>query len=322
MKTGFNWGQIHHALQLEFQSNGYAPDDFVAWIKRSVPHERLRHCRFSGTMSNTMLHNIPGYGHAQHVQQIRNQRKAQPTISYLYPFLDLYQRLGCVDLSFTINSHAAYQNGTQGIEDCMFSLDLVNRVAKITHIELENETYFYHSITGATAGSPNLFERIQLSGSILRAGNMKAVEDGMRAKINHYLDFLQNDLVPLLRRKGYMQPLGISLGHATNLRERVWNEEVLKRNFYDFLIPHIYLQTDVPAEMRDQINQRLAPAVEKGLPCHVTEWNWNYQAAPNGPKDDAAFRYNFNLFMGLAGVEQEFFHCLSQGNSAYSWQRR
>jgi hypothetical protein len=321
MKHGFNWGQLHHALHMEYQLNGYAPQEFIQWIKDNFPHEMLMNVRFSGTMSNTMMLDTPGYGHLQHDLQLQNRRIAQPTISYLAPFVDLYRQLGCKDLSFTINTHRPFASGSkQDLEQMMKAFRFVYTFCNVTAIELENETYFYHSITGASAGQPNALDRIALAGGFFAAFNNRNVEEGMARKINAYLDFLEFTVVPLL--KEYNLPIGISVGNPTNMRERIWNREVLKRNFYTFLIPHIYLTVESFNDIKNEVKRQLDAIRKPGKAIHITEYNWNYQAAPEGPGSETNFRLNFTRALQDLKVDAAYFHCLSQSNSAYSFVKR
>ena len=319
MKKGFNWGQLFHALQLEYQLSGYAPKDFIQWLQDNFPADLLQHVRFSGTMSNTMLLDVPGYNHQQHTQQISNQKRRQPTESYLYPFVELYNKLGCKSLSFTINSHVVHAEGERGLERMLEAFRFVYRNTNVTAIELENEGYYYHSLTGLAGGSPNLAERIELAG-VTGVVNAKAVELAVRNKINGFLDTLEYIIKPALQ--DYMLPMGVSVGYPTNMRERLWNECVLNRNFYNFLVPHIYITGSTRQQQMVEITNRLNAVRKPGVPLHVTEFNWNYAQQAAGPSDPEAFRAMFFDTLAVAGVKEAYFHCLSQGRSTYSWIQR
>lgn len=318
--TGFNWGQVHHSLQLQYQQNGYAPKQFIDWIQSEFPKEMVQHVRFSGTMSNTMALNVPGYGHAPHDQQVKNQRKAQPAESYIYPFLDLYRKLNAQSLSFTINTHKPFQGTQQDLDLMWEAVSLIYNNTNVIAWELENESYYYYSITGSAGGTPNMAEKTSLAGGFIQGRNSKNVEAGMLAKINSYLDFLELKIVPELKDRYPGIPIGISIGNATNMRERIWNQAVLARNFYDFLIPHIYLDVEDPRKMEAEIKSRLDQAKVKDVPIHVTEFNWNYEKSKKGPANPDAFRKNFFQILSKYGVRNMYFHTMSMGTSPYSWK--
>lgn len=319
MKRGFNWGQVFHALHLETGGNGFASEEFLSWIRKNYPLDMVKNVRFSGTMSNTMTLDTVGYNYPQHTQQLINQRKSQPTISYLIPFVDMFEKLKCESLSFTINTHVVFEEGDAGLNRMMEALEYVRSRVPINAIELENEGYLYRSLTGLSTGSPNLADRIALVG-ITNAARNSEVEKAVRDRVNSFLNCLELQVVPAIAPLKI--PMGISIGNPTNMRERVWNQEVLKRSFYNFIVPHIYITPDSEAAMRSELEKRINAVRKPGTDIHVTEFNWNYQTNPAGPSDVRAFRENFFVNLERLSVKEAHFHCLSQGRGAYSWIQR
>lgn len=185
MKLGFNFGQIHHAIQLDYQNNGFATPELVKRIKDNTPHEMLKNARFSGTMSNTMLINRPnGYNHRLHDQKLTNQKKKLPTLSYLYAFVQLYKDIGCKSLSFTINTHEPFTTGKQEDFKAMLdSFDFIAANCNITAIELENESYLSCAVCGSAGGTPNLAKYlagkpfIEVQGLMLMIQQLKPIEE-------------------------------------------------------------------------------------------------------------------------------------------------
>lgn len=322
--VGFNWGQIFHHLQLQYGNNGYAPEFFVKFLKDNYPESMLKNVRFSGTVSNYLLINKPGYNFLQNTVQLRNQRKSEPTESYIYPFVDLYKKLGAETLSFTFNSHTPYLSGDpQDLESAFKTLEYVAENANLISIELENESYLYKTITGSSAGTPNLMERIELTGSWVTAGNMRLVENAMRARVNKYLDFVEQKIVPELRSEYPGIPLGMSIAKTDNLRARIWTQEVLKRDFYDFLIPHLYYAGPEDQVSIDRwITDYMRTIQKSGVYYNVTEFNWNYNVNKNGPSNLEQFRTNFfTALKNQSQIKDIYFHTIWHGLDANGWNR-
>lgn len=267
MEQLFNYGQIFHHAQLKWGNNGKIPADQIKRWKDEIPAEMFKFGRFSGTMSNYMALDLPGYNFNTFTQQIKNQRKAQPTESYLYRFVELVDQLGIQKVIFCVNIHKAYLEGGPWIDRMYKAYEFIRNNTPLYGIELGNECNMEGIITGSSGGSPSLLDRIKYIG-------IENAEDAISRKVNQYLDFLEN-------HAGNFDnfPVAVTVGRPGTIRDNTYNREVLKRNFYNAVVPHIYLVTQTYQETYFAVRQWIMPFVNKRI--WITEWNWNYTTNPN-----------------------------------------
>lgn len=315
-KTGYNLGILHHAAHMQFREDGYVPTDFVQKLKEAVPEDMRSFCRMTGTQSNTMRLDAIGYNNPQLEQQLRNQRIAQPRESYWHPFVRFYKQWGFEGVAITVNSHSSYNptNGTTDIE--AIQRDVIGLLAflhrndiNITSIELENEGYLYPNITGLSGGSPNLWERLKYGNRIesIIYNNCLRWQDHLK----RIADKVRNDWKNL--------KIGVSVGKPDNMRSRLYNQAVLNEIYYDFIVPHIYTNNATHEGVMEEVRQHITP-----LPTHiekkVTEFQWNYQAQPNGHTlTDAQLLANFEKAFEAYGIKEYYWHCLWNRFDANGW---
>lgn len=266
MEQMFNYGQIFHFAQVKWQQNGRIPADQIKAWRDTIPAEMFSAARYSGTMSNHMALDIPGHNWEPHARQLRNQRKAQPTESYLYRFPELMDQLGIQRVYFTVNIHKAYLEGNQWVDRMFAAFEYIRANCNVVGVELGNECNMEAAITGSSGGTPTIFDRVKYLG-------LENAEEAISRRVNRYLDFLE-------QYAGYFKPIPVSVTVARpgTLRDNVWNREVLKRKFYDAVSAHIYLTTQTPEETFTAVRQWLTPFLNRRI--WVSEWNYNYALEP------------------------------------------
>lgn len=307
MEQFFNYGQIFHHAQLKYGLNGKIPADQIRRWKDEIPASMFKFGRFSGTMSNFMALDLPGYNFKTLSDQINNQRKAQPTESYLYRWAELVDQLGIQQVIFCVNIHKAYLEGGPWIDRMLAAYEFMKENTPLYAIELGNECNMEPLITGSKGGSPNPLERI------IYGHGLKPADQAIAERVNRYLDFLQ-------LYSSYFDPYPIAVTVARNqtVRDNTFNREVLKRNFYNAVVPHIYLTTKTYQDTYTAARQWLTPFVGKRI--WVTEWNYNYavEAKPAGTfhNDRGRFGYRAACIEAMqdAGVELSGFHTIWAGD--------
>lgn len=314
---GFNLGIIFHAAYLQFREDGFLPTDFLQKLKEATPPDMRQYCRMTGTQSNTMRLDKAGYNNPQLEQQMRNQRIAFPTLSYWMPFIRFYHTWGFSGVSITINSHSSYDTRTGSTDTAAIQRDviqllqlLIRNDINIVSIELENEGYLYQSLTGLSGGSPNLWERLQYGRNIERTiyNNCQRWQDHLKR-------------VAEAVRHEMKVPIGVSVGKPDNMRSRLYNDAVLNEIYYDFLVPHIYTTNVTPQCVMEEVRQHITP-LPANIEKRVTEFQFNYQAQPNGHTiTDAQLLANFELAFDAYGIKHYFWHCLWNRFDSNGWAR-
>lgn len=310
---GFNLGTLFHAAQIQWRQNGHVPSSFVQRLKAVTPTDMWQVCRNTGTQSNMMLLDRPGYNNTQLTQQLSNQRIPQPTISYWTPFVQFYRDGGFQGAAITVNSHNSYVNQRTDFERIKTDvLDLIAFLIRsnvnIVSIELENEGYLYPSITVITNGSPNLWERMRHGNNIERI----ILDSCLR-----WQEHLKN--VANAIRNEMKVPIGVSVGNPTTMRDRNYNAAVLQDQYYDFVAPHIYVTSSTSEGIAEAVRQHITP-----LPTHiskrVTEFNWNYNSRPEGHTvNNDTFLGYFEQAFKMYGVNDYFYHTLWNRQDANGW---
>lgn len=262
---GFNLGQMPKFAAIRFNQNGFVPDDFVEEIKKNTPKHRLEYVRFSGTLSNYMNLDFPGAGNSA-VAQVENARvPSKPSVSWLECLVETAKQLKCRNVTFTINSHEPYLKRHQ-LEHSLRSLDYVAKNSNLIAIELENETYFSEEVLGY-AGTPNILKKL-----LLLLKGIDVSDAGVRKRVNEYLDYLEKTVVPAIRARGYAQPLGIGTHINDNQVSKIWNQEVLKRKFYQFVVPHIYTTGYDEVSIKKDFKRYIDDVGIKGKDIRITEY--------------------------------------------------
>jgi hypothetical protein len=307
--TQFNLGAIFHAAQLKWQDNGTIKESLITDLKAKVRPEWRKICRQTGTMSNTMTLDAPGYNHIPHDQQLKNQKKKQPTVSYWYAFVDFYHRMGFDGAYITLNCHSSYY-GNGSIQSEIIDVLAFLRIHKINivAIELGNEDYLYPQITGMQGGSPSFTER-------LRIGSNTKIEQWVSANVFAYNQHLKKIAV-VVRELLPGVPIGVAIANPTQLRDKAYNAAMLSDRFYDFVAPHIYITDASVKGVLTAVTNHLV-ALPKDLDKRVTEYTWNYQAQPKGhPLSNDALIGFFEQAFKANGVKDYFFHNMTNGIDA------
>lgn len=328
LKTqGFNLGQMHHFAQLEWKNNGYIPDVLIADIKEAVDPALLETCRMSGTMSNSWALDIPGYNHMQHNNQINGRRDvSQPTISYFYPFVDFYKKMGFKDLVWTLNTISPWSNPSErGVwERRMWDmLDALDKEGiKISTICMENEMWMYPQCVVMPNGNLNLGHKLLSSPKDVLKNNTwwgnNIIKPGMRA----FLKYLETISFQIKRRYPNVK-IAVSTDNNTHFRGRLLTEVLREFDFYDIICPHIYITSETKVDTLRQVKQRIDHAKTFGKEVWVTEWNWAYggndQGVNWGRYHDNFFREDMLAAFQLNKVDAAFFHTLWSGRSSYGY---
>ena len=312
MKKLFNYGQVHFFLQLAFNNNGYAPPHMIRQWLDTIPAEMFEYGRFSGTMSNYMNIDEPGYNFPKHVAQIEGRKGVdQPTQSYLISFAHLARELGLKKVFFTANIHKAFLEGK--VDEMYKSLDYIAYRLPLCGIELGNECDMEPLITGSSGGTVSAMDRIRY-----RLGTGGA-EQIISDRVNRYMDFVQNHGERIKAR--YNVPIGVTVANPSTLRGRTWNRVVLARNFYDAMCPHPYITAANVDEVYQKIGAWLAP-LRKDRQIWASETNWNYIQEPKPVGDYHNTTFRKHLFDALRdnGAEFAAFHTIWAGDkNANNW---
>ncbi len=303
---GFNLGQMPKFALLRFDSDGMISDEFVEKIKEVVPTERLQYVRFSGTLSNYMNIDFPGFGSAPAAEAENMSFKKRPVKSYVSTLTMTANQLGAEYVTFAFNSHEPYL-GRHELQNSMRSLQYVNENTRLIAIELENETWMSDEILGFT-GTPNLIQKL-----ILVLKGVDISEKGIRTRINKCLDYLEQEVVPAIRKAGYTQPLGISVHVTDNITSRCWNQEVARRNFYQFVTPHLYVKGTDEKSVRDTFRKSINEAGQrKGVEIRITEYgvDGSVKSGFSTMEDAEKFIRLFNKIAAEYGIRHTYFHTL------------
>lgn len=314
--TGFNLGAGFHGFQVLARNNGYISQKQVDTLKFAVPEFMHDYCRMTGTQSNNMALRFPGYNDPTFSQQLTNQRLPQPTVSYWYAFVDFYRKWGFKGAAITLNVNTSFENPDlieTDILDTLFFLETNN--VNIISIELGNELYYYPQyVGGLTKGTPSLLDRVRLGGT--NANIERNVLDSAR-KLSRHLERIRLEL----RKASYTQPVGVPVHSAVALRERLFTQAMLENRFYDFVVPHIYTSNSTP-EGVDVIVAREIDYLPLQMEKRVTEFNWNYQAAPNGHQLTNQQLYDlFASSFKKRNISTYFFHCLWNRADSNGWAK-
>lgn len=310
MIKGFNFGQIHHFAQMKWQNEGVIPKDNLKQMVANVPADMLKVGRFSGTMSNFMNLGVAGYNHPQLSQQIKNKKGVkQPTKSYLYAFVQLYKDLGLEGLYFTANVHKAYLEGKT--REMFESLDFVFKNCRVLGVELGNECDMEAAISGVSAGSPTLADRLKI-------GLTKKPETFIADNVVRYMGFLSDIAAQIKRRYGV--PVSVTGANDTSLRGRTWNSAVKSFDFYDAVVLHPYITANNKSEVDSKIDAWFKPFSGYRIWCTETNWNYLEQAKPKGSYHNTEFRKHLFDAIERNGAEVLFFHTIWAGDTnANNW---
>lgn len=328
LKTqGFNLGQMHHFAHLEWNNNGYIPDEIITQIKSLVAPELLEVCRMSGTMSNHWAADLPGYNHNSHTIQINNRRQnTQPTESYLYAFIDFYKKMGFKELVWTVNTISPwmYPNERQLWENRMWAMldELDKQGIKISVICMENEMWMYPQCVVMPNGNLPFAQKLIYSPLNALRNDTWWANNIIKPRMRDFLAYL--DVIAYKIKKRYPNiKIALSTDNNTHMRGRLLTEVIQEFRFYDIICPHIYIKATNKTDLENQVRQRLNHAKVYGREIWVTEFNWDYGANDSGQAQGA---YHDNFFktdmlqaLDKFGAHAGFFHTLWSGRSSYGF---
>ena len=312
MERLFNYGQVHHFITLKHNTGGWVPDAVIKQWLDTIPAEMFEYGRFSGTMSNYMSLDAPGYNFPKHTLQVEGRRGIQqPKDSYLITFVDLAQKLGLKKVFFTANIHKAFLEGK--VDEMYKALDYMANRLPLCGIELGNECDMEPLITGSSGGTISAMDRINYKLGFSNA------EQIIFDRVNRYMDFVQNHGERIRARYGL--PIGVTVANPNTLRGRTWNRVVLARNFYDAMVPHPYITATNVDEVYQKVGAWLAP-LRRDREIWASETNWNYIQEPNpsGTYHNTLFRKHLFDSLRDNGVKYAGFHTIWAGdNNKNNW---
>lgn len=276
---GFSLGTIHHNLQMESQNEGNPSKETLALIQEKIPPKMLQIIRNGGSAISTAVLKEPGYGlqGGRWDAQIKLQKKKEPVISYLYASAALYKSLGALSMCHTFNTHTPYLK-INDLQDSIDSLLFMMKNTNVVGVTLGNENYLAAHILGAN-GTPSIPERYQFAGLWGMFSDQK-VNKAFQKSIDKYLDYLEFTVVPAIRKSGYKGKIGLDVHNQKTIGYRMWNESVLSRDFYDFLTPHLYVESDTDEAVDEEFKLHFDDLnlTQRGKEIWVTEFGISSKA--------------------------------------------
>lgn len=283
--VGFNYGQLYSFVANQYGSQKELPKDLIRLINDRVPSQYLENARFSGTMSNYMnLHEL-GYGEHKEVwdqwTMLQNRLNVKQKLdllvlalrgdmkgvvkmfssfvpqSYVYNFVNTTKQLGIKNVEFTFNSHSPYR-GLCNLAQSLQSLNYVYQNTNLTHVELENETFFATYIVG-TANSN---------------------EKKSRETIQPFYDYLERTVVPSIYQVIPKSiPIGLSIARNDNAKFRAYNkivkettDKLIAQGYSVYLAPHFYFSGTDEKTIRKEIKD-VIDIFGNGYRYRMTEFN-------------------------------------------------